>query len=77
MKMHLDIGISIIASTETSSAVSWNPNCPSSIRKEILASDNQSAKEYLKTIDNGKENGTFFIDENGRWFRYRFTNNGK
>jgi uncharacterized protein YceK len=46
-----------------------NPNCPSTIRKEILASDNRSAKEWLEITDKGKENGTYFIDANGRWYR--------
>lgn len=33
-----------------------NPNCPESIRKSILASDDSLAKDWLKTVDEWKKN---------------------
>jgi hypothetical protein len=44
-----------------------NPNCPESIRKSILASDDSSAKHWLEIIDGWKKDGTYVQDSNGRW----------
>ena len=44
-----------------------NPNCPMSIRKSILASDDSLAKDWLKIIDGWKKDGRYVQDSAGRW----------
>jgi len=44
-----------------------NPNCPASIRRSILASDDSSAKHWLKIVDGWKKDGRYVRDPKGRW----------
>lgn len=44
-----------------------NPNCPESIRKSIVASDDSLAKDWLKIIDGWKKDGRYVQDSAGRW----------
>jgi hypothetical protein len=44
-----------------------NPNCPESIRKSIVASDDSLAKDWLKIIDEWKKDGRYVQDSAGRW----------
>jgi hypothetical protein len=46
-----------------------NPNCPDSIRQEILKSDDVFAKKYLEETDYCKREGIYKQDKNGRWYR--------
>jgi hypothetical protein len=45
-----------------------NPNCPSSIRESIVASDNSLAKRWLAITDGKKKNGYYVQDTAGRWY---------
>ncbi|MBM4154638.1 MAG: hypothetical protein FJ221_06365 [Lentisphaerae bacterium] len=44
-----------------------NPNCPDSIRREILDSNDSFAKDWLGTVDGWKNSGVYVRDSNGRW----------
>lgn len=44
-----------------------NPNCPESIRKSILSSDDSSAKNWLRIVDGWKKDGHYKKDRKGRW----------
>ncbi len=44
-----------------------NPNCPESIRREILDSNDSLAKHWLSTLDGWKNDGVYARDSNGRW----------
>ena len=48
-----------------------NPNCPESIRKSIIASDDSLAKDWLKITDGWKKDGDYVQDSAGRWFKPR------
>jgi len=44
-----------------------NPNCPDSIRQEIVRSDDALAKQWLDITDGWKEDGVYKQDADGRW----------
>ena len=46
-----------------------NPNCPDSIRAEILASTDTMAQHWLATLDGWKKDGTLVRGPDGRWHR--------
>lgn len=46
-----------------------NPNCPESIRKEILESDDSLAKQWLGITDGWKKDGVYLQREDGRWHK--------
>ena len=46
-----------------------NPNCPESIRKSIIASDDSLAKKWLTITDGWKKDGRYVQDSAGRWFK--------
>lgn len=45
----------------------FNPNCPDSIRTEILHSTDSLAQHWLKTTDEWKKSGQFVRGPDGRW----------
>lgn len=47
-----------------------NPNCPQSIRQEIIDSNDYNATGWLKVTDDWKENGTWVKGKGGRWYWY-------
>jgi hypothetical protein len=46
-----------------------NPNCPESIRKSIVASDDSLAKDWLKIVDGWKKDGHYVQNSAGRWHK--------
>ena len=48
---------------------SMNPNCPESIRKEILLSDDLQAKHGLDITERWKKGGVYLQGADGRWHK--------
>ena len=46
-----------------------NPNCPDSIRQEIVTSGDALAKHWLDTIDGWKRDGVYKQKDDGRWYK--------
>jgi hypothetical protein len=46
-----------------------NPNCPDSIRQEILSSDDALAKRWLDITDGWKKDGVYKQKDDGRWYK--------
>lgn len=46
-----------------------NPNCPDSIRQEIVSSQDDLAKRWLDITDGWKRDGAFRQRDDGRWCR--------
>jgi hypothetical protein len=45
-----------------------NPNCPDSIRQEILSSDDALAKHWLDITGGWKKDGVYKQKDDGRWY---------
>jgi hypothetical protein len=46
-----------------------NPNCPDSIRQEIMNSNKSLEKQWLDTMDGWKKDGIYIQRDNGRWYK--------
>ena len=46
-----------------------NPNCPESIRRSIISSNDSLAKRWLEITNERKKNGTYKQNIKGRWFK--------
>ena len=44
-----------------------NPNCPASIRQEIVNSDDALAKHWLDIVNGWKKDGCYKLKDDGRW----------